>query len=78
MRSIASRSCASCGGGLEEGFLLDRRQALEAAGQEWIAGEPVRNWLGLLRLRGRRRGTIVAARCRKCGRVELWAPETAG
>ena len=75
MRSPSNRPCAACGGALEEGFLLDRRRGLQAAEQEWIEGEPVRSWIGEIKVRGRRRASVVATRCRKCGRLELWAPQ---
>ncbi|HEX9800780.1 MAG TPA: hypothetical protein VGC00_11500 [Thermoanaerobaculia bacterium] len=78
MRSNASRPCGACGSTLEEGFLLDRRQSLEAFSQLWIEGEPERSWLAGVKWRGRRRAEVVAMRCRKCGRLELWAPELAG
>jgi hypothetical protein len=70
-----SRTCGACGGGSEEGFLLDRRQALEAVSQQWIEGEPVRSFFAGVKWRGRRRARVVALRCRKCGRLELWAPD---
>jgi len=75
MRSITQRSCVACGGAVEEGFLLDRRRGLQAGAQEWFEGEPVRSWLGEIRVRGRRRAKVVATRCRKCGHLALWAPE---
>lgn len=78
MRTAANRPCAACGGTVDEGFLLDRRRNFETSCVEWIEGETVRSWLGTLRVRGRRRGATIATRCRKCGRLELSAPELSG
>jgi len=74
---MKEKTCSACGSGNVEGFLLDRHKGLDARPQEWVEGEPERGFLGL-KLRGRRRGPVVARRCRKCGHLDLWVPELRG
>ncbi len=73
MTRAEQRNCPECGGRMQTGFLIDRRQGLEARAIEWAEGEPVRNWLGVLRLRGRTRYRAATFRCEKCGRLASWA-----
>lgn len=73
---MSERTCSACGSGTVEGFLLDRRKGLDARAQTWVEGTAETGFFGL-RLRGRRKGDVVARRCRKCGHVDLWVPHTA-
>lgn len=69
--------CPKCNALMEEGFLLDSNHNAARVGQ-WAEGAPSYWILRLLRMRGRRRLDIEAARCPKCGRLELWAPAPRG
>jgi ribosomal protein S27AE len=67
-------SCSRCGVTMEPGFLLDRSRQISVPGQ-WVSGEPARSiWFGV-KTGGRKRITIAAHRCPRCGLLELHAPE---
>lgn len=55
------------------GYLLDRaRNAhLPAA---WVADEPDKGWFGSVKTKGHEVARVVAFRCPKCRRLELFAP----
>lgn len=72
---MSDRSCSRCGARTTEGYLLDRRQGVQAVVQQWIEGVPQRAWFGGLKLRDVAHGPIVARRCPKCGHLDLWVPK---
>lgn len=41
----------------------------------WVPGAPEWSWWQGLRLKGKRRLPVIAYRCPKCGRLELFAPD---
>jgi hypothetical protein len=60
---------------MERGFVLDRRRNMAGPAQ-WVSGEPERSfWFGV-KLGGRKRLTLAAYRCPRCGRMEFFAPES--
>ena len=65
-----------CGGTLEVGFLRDKMEGGVAPGA-WVEGPPKSSfWTGTV-TSGRDQIEIQAYRCRKCGRIELYARESA-
>lgn len=72
---MSERTCSACGSGTVEGFLLDRDKANAALA--WIEGAPEKSFFTGVKVRGRRRGAVVARRCRKCGHLDLWVPSAA-
>ena len=67
-----SPRCSKCGGGMKEGFLLDRAHN-QARVALWAEGAPEYWFLRILKLRGRRRLPIETWRCMKCGYLESYA-----
>jgi len=72
MTAIPHR-CPQCGGSLKEGFVRDQhRNGADSA--FWIEGPIERSFFLGVRLRGRRKGEIIALRCDSCNRLEFYAP----
>ena len=71
------RQCSKCGGAQKEGFLLDRAHNSARVGH-WAEGAPEFWFLGLLKMRGRRKLPVEAWRCTKCGLLESYARSTPG
>lgn len=68
-------SCPKCAGAMERGFVVDQGYGTFAVG-EWVAGEPVKSiWTGL-KLRGTTRLKVATWRCRRCGYLESYAPDS--
>lgn len=70
--------CLRCEGELEVGFMIDKgdsdltRQAL------WASGEPSTSFWRLSAVQsGARTLPVVTYRCKRCGRLESFAPPTA-
>jgi hypothetical protein len=60
---------------MEPGFMLDRRRNYGRAAL-WVSGEPEPSfWFGVKTGGGRKRITVSAFRCPRCGRLEMYAPE---
>jgi len=68
---MADMICPKCGSLMTTGYLLDAGQAHKAS--EWIEGAPEKSFWTGLKFKGRRRFTIVADRCERCGYLELYA-----
>jgi hypothetical protein len=60
---------------MEPGFLVDHSRQTFARPGQWVSGEPARSiWFGV-KTGGRKRITMTAHRCPRCGRLELYAPQ---
>ena len=68
--------CPQCGGSLKSGFLRDLNQH-RAESTFWVEGPIVRSFFSGVKLRGRAKAEVLALRCDACGRLEMYAPETA-
>ena len=69
-----SLSCPRCGGGMEQGFVVDQAQGAMKT-QRWVQGAPEHSfWLGL-KLRGKRQRDVSTYRCGRCGYLESYADE---
>jgi ribosomal protein S27AE len=68
-------SCPRCSVAMEQGFMMDHSHRSFGNPGQWISGEPERSiWFGT-KTRDRRRLTVAAFRCPRCGRLEMFAPE---
>ena len=68
----SAKKCPKCSAEMEPGFLLGSgRNWYRPA--EWFEGPPEINWLGGLKLRGKRRFRVESWRCKKCGFLEHYA-----
>lgn len=66
--------CPLCGGGVEDGFLLDLGQGARAL--EFVQGVPESSiWAGVngVKTRGKTRVTVQGQRCTQCGYLMLFA-----
>jgi phage FluMu protein Com len=73
IRWVNQIRCSQCGTvDLEPGFVTDSGQGARGYTQ-WIAGLLETGTLGFARIRGRRRETVSAFRCPRCGHLELFA-----
>lgn len=70
--------CPKCESGMEGGFVVDRSHNQRAALPVWTEGEPERSFFTGLKVRGRKRYTVLTARCRKCGYLESYANDPVG
>ena len=74
MSPARTRKCSGCDGALEEGFLLDRRRGFSAYAGEWVEGAPEKRLLpGRVKFLSKRRLTVSAWRCTKCGAIQLFS-----
>jgi hypothetical protein len=71
-------TCARCGGSLEEGYIPEQGDMNYGLGpSEWVEGQPkISFWAGL-DTDGREKFKVEAFRCASCGRLELFARESA-
>ncbi len=69
-----SKSCAKCGGRMDQGILLELKDGNQKAVTEWVEGAPERKWYGLV-IRGKRKLTVETWRCGRCAYLESYAPE---
>jgi hypothetical protein len=69
-------ACAACGGSCEDGFLLDQKEGGYVPGM-WIEGQPEWSFWRGTKIGERRQYRLQALRCTKCGKVELFARESA-
>lgn len=67
-----TRTCAQCGGRMEQGFIPEATRHSNGP-SEWIEGPPEKGWAGL-KLRGKRRLAVETYRCQRCGVLESYAP----
>jgi hypothetical protein len=67
------RHCAQCGGSTKPGFIRDLNYRRSDSAY-WVEGPVERSFFLGVRIRGRRKGEILATRCDSCGRLDLWAP----
>lgn len=65
--------CRECGGSTQQGFLRDLHHH-RAESTFWIEGPIERSFFTGVKVRGKRRGEVQAARCEACGRIELYVP----
>jgi hypothetical protein len=70
-----TKTCASCGGRMEEGFVLDRGHYSFPAEQQWAGGEPQRSFWTGLKIDEERLLKVATYRCVGCGRLESYARE---
>jgi predicted nucleic-acid-binding Zn-ribbon protein len=63
--------CTKCGSAMAGGYLMSTDGAHNTVG-EWVEGRPEKRWWGL-NLKNRRRYPVAAARCQRCGFLELYA-----
>jgi len=68
--------CGKCGSGMKEGFPVDSSRNQPRVAQ-WAEGAPEYWFLGILRMRGRRKLPVQTFRCTKCGYLESYAAEPA-
>ena len=67
-------NCPRCSIPMEPGFLIDRSHHNFGRPGQWVSGEPERSiWFGV-KTGDRKRVTISAYRCSRCGSLELFAP----
>jgi hypothetical protein len=67
-------TCPKCQGTIESGFIPDASYGAVLI-CNWTEGEPVKNFLGSLKIKGKRQIPLTANRCTRCGFVELYAVE---
>jgi hypothetical protein len=61
---------------MEEGYLLEKADHGAASVTAWVEGAPERSrWTGL-KLKGRRVLRVKTYRCKSCGGLASFAPET--
>jgi hypothetical protein len=70
---IRNNRCPHCQGRLEEGFLLGGSDGEVNTAARWVEGPPVKNFLRMLKLKGRRKIDLKSFRCRDCGFLETYA-----
>ena len=63
--------CPKCEGRMTGGYLLAKSSG-EAIVGEWVEGRPEKRWWGI-NLKNRRKLPVAAARCERCGFLELYA-----
>ncbi|MBV8855530.1 MAG: hypothetical protein JOZ02_01095 [Acidobacteria bacterium] len=67
--------CSRCGGRMEAGFLLDRRNhGTPQATAGWVEGTPEWSIWGI-KTKGRERYRVETYRCEGCGYLESYARE---
>ena len=69
-----SKSCAKCGGRMEQGFLLEQRDGNMKDVTEWIEGATEKGWFGTVKVRRKRQLAVETHRCTRCGYLESYAP----
>jgi len=56
--------------------MMDRSHRRFGNAGQWVSGEPERSiWFGVKTGGDRKRITVAAFRCPRCGRLEMFAPE---
>jgi hypothetical protein len=68
-----NKTCAKCGGRMDQGFVLEKDRNQKAV-TEWVEGMPDKKWYGLS-IKGKRKLTVEAWRCGRCGYLESYAPD---
>jgi hypothetical protein len=63
--------CAKCGGAMEKGFMLDATHGAIVP-PEWIEGRIERSFWSGVKVKGRRRHTVITYRCTACGFLESY------
>lgn len=72
-----AKTCAGCGGTMEEGFVLDRGHYGFPSEQQWAGGEPQSSFWTGLKIDEERLFKVITYRCQHCGRLESYARESA-
>lgn len=65
-------TCPKCQGDMEDGFVLDVGYGTLLP-SNWLEGDPDKNWLGNVKITGRRKFAITTRRCTLCGFLESYA-----
>jgi len=65
-------SCPKCLGQMEAGFVPDFSYGVVLQAS-WTEGTPDKNFLGSIKVKGRRQIPLSADRCPRCGYVEIYA-----
>ncbi len=68
--------CVRCDEQLEEGFIPDISDSHHYF-SNWVAGPPEKTFMGTAKVYGKKTLLIRACRCPACGKIELFAPESA-
>ena len=70
--AVRSLSCPRCGGGMDQGFVVDQAHGTIKT-QRWVEGAAEYSfWFGL-KLRGKQQLEVSTYRCGKCGYLESYA-----
>lgn len=73
---MRSGICPKCEGRMVEGYVIDRGDYGVAGVPSWVEGEPRKSmWVGL-KLGGTKPIEITTFRCRRCGFLESYAPDS--
>ena len=64
--------CPKCNVKMEVGFLPDSTYGGVVA-PTWVAGDPTKNWLGAITMKGRTTHPVATYRCQRCGYLESYA-----
>ena len=64
--------CPKCDGEMQSGFIPDFSYGSVQA-SSWYEGEPDKNWMGNIKIKGRPSIPISSERCVECGFLELYA-----
>ena len=67
-----SKSCAKCGGRMEQGFVPEAKDHSTKV-EMWVEGAPRKKWWGLS-YKGSKRLEIETWRCGRCAYLESYAP----
>ena len=65
--------CPSCRTTLDAGYVLDNSRNMHVPAT-WVADPPEKGFLGSLKTKGHEQAQVMAFRCPKCRRLELYAP----
>jgi hypothetical protein len=76
MRGEIVGKCTACGGQLELGVMVDHAHMNQPSELTWFAGDWRSTWWSDFNVpKNARQFAVRAARCVKCARLELYAPE---
>ena len=72
----AVNECAGCGGSMTRGFVLDHGDYNYKFRQMWVEGAPESSFWSGIKTSDRTAYSVDADRCKRCGRLELYAAES--
>jgi hypothetical protein len=67
-----SHQCGKCSSDMEEGFVVDQAESTYSL-EKWVAGNPEKNWLTGISLKGKVVYEVRTLRCVSCGFLESYA-----